>query len=399
MSKYGIRVQGIREVIKSTENISQLFKFGSWLVSKGYVIPKALTTIGFQVGKGFVTWEVINAMFTKYCKTFSISDLDKTEYWVLQQLSALGPYFQPLSSPCPEMETKLAIKNTIDLFDTEEKIRIFLNNVANKGIQIGKQKGGTKSDIANIQFILYHLNIAYDIPVGGNADIMKKYEPKANTKKWNKEQCLSAQSKVLVGGTDMQAMAELFVTHPECNQYIENDGRQKHFSSSKWDDLDKDDLDKYALKKFTWGVFDLFTENMVKELQKRYELKVTGIFDSSTAKKVLDLLEDNQLRGIKEYVKFTTTDAELDFLKKKSLEEAKRIESHRTHQEKEIIKEMNTTSFETKKQEILDKVDKYERQGYSDHGFGDASDDTITEDIGNYLKTETNSEDTLSVFK
>jgi len=383
MSKYAIRYQGIKNIVLKAKTIGEILRFGVWLSKKGYAITGILVNMGFTVGKGFITWEAINQMFTKYCRSFSLKDLDKTKTWILQQLSAVGPYFQPFSSPCVKEETEELLATVINEFDIKAKIKTFLEKTIKNNIKIGLISSGLKNDIAYIQYILFYLKLSFIVPN------QKKVDAEVEKGvKWSKEKCETEYTKMISGGgLDMYKMGQ----HPECEQYFKPSDKgtswEKIVSDLEWEKLDKTATTYlYGQIGFNWGTYDKFTEDMIKEFQKRYKLKtVDGIFGSETAKKMLELLNGGKLSGIKEYSnEILTSKDEIETLKKRANERAKEIQENRTSEEKEIIKGMHETNVEEKKKDILNKMDQIERFGYDNNALPDINNDTITEEIGAY---------------
>lgn len=392
LAKIGMRVSAIRMTVQRLTNLNDFLRFISWLVAKGYMLTSMATNILATIGIGFVTWEKINDMYFKFCNSMELKQMEKSKTWILQKLSALGPYFQPYSTPCNEIATKEMIAKTIKEYSgIQSYLKMYFEKIINGNIVLTMEQSSSylKKDIAYFQYVLYFMGLDYKAkPI---EDIRKDIQKKDG--KYNEQQCRDMLQQMLTGGMDMVRLS----SHPECDTYFKNDFKTNSLSSKQKKEID--DINKkypynpnvkpseytfdYGVKvAYKWGTFDEQTKIMLKEFQKRYKLStIDGTFNPETAKKMLEFLNNGSLSKIKDYGKLSNDIEDIELLKQITLDAIKEKEKTVTQEEKKYNEKLNKIKFEDEKKKL---DEKFENSVYDPTEFPNHEDDTITVEISKY---------------
>jgi hypothetical protein len=383
LAKLGMRVSAIRMTIQRLANMNDLVRFFSWMVAKGYMVASLVSNILLTIGIGFLSWEKINDMYFKFCNSMELKQMEKSKTWILQKLSALGPYLQPYSSPCSDISEKEIIAKTINEYsDIKSFLKIYFEKIISGNIELNLERGDLylKKDVAYFQYVLYYLG--YDYKAKPIEDIRKKIQKKEG--KYTKQQCQDMMQNMLIGGYDMVKVS----AHPECDEYLKPSLKITKQQEKELSDLTSKkpvnvnyEFD-YGIKiPYQWGTFDEQTKLMLSEFQKKYGLNQTGTFNKDTAKKMFNLLNNGSLAKIQDYGKLSNDVEDIEFLKQKAQENADFLERTLTKEEIQFNKNMNKQKFE----EAKSKLDKeFEKNEYTPTEFPNYDDDTITVNISKY---------------
>jgi len=366
-TKVGMRMNEVVKLIMRIKTVPELYMVTSWLVKKGLVPLNFVKEAGLMIGGSFLSWELINEKFTKYCNTMPLKMLEKSEYYILQKIGSLGPYLQPYSVPCSEIMEKNAKAEVVKkLKSIPGKLKLFFDAMEKNGVSFSiKQKDEKLPDVIMIQVLLEYLGFEGAILNRKKINIEvkdKKIIVKDNT-------LLSKVSLYSVTGRLLKTMdvknikdkSEPFNSpygQPLSNQPMilkvtdteGNTETKKIFYGAGW--VYGGQVTSFQSLK--WGYYDMFTEAMVKEFQKKYSLKQDGVCGKGTISKMNQILKtigDNAKMFIPEDFKFTQK--EYDIMKeqaKKNLDEKIKTMDKET---KELVKTMNKNNVEETRKKTI----------------------------------------------
>jgi hypothetical protein len=397
LTKFGMKLTTVVNVLKRIKTVWGLFKFLGWLVSKGLMLTKTLAKMGLIIGGGFVGWEKINDVFFKFCNTSDLKQLSQSKTWIVKKLSNLAPYLQPYSTPCPSETLNNAIAKAINETSFEEQLKYYFKSMIKNNIVLEKEVAAKPLDVAYFQYVLYYLGLDYLAkPI---EDIRKDIKKKEG--EFTKQQCQDMIQDMLISGYDMVKIS----AHPECEEYLTpkfeptksktstttialSKKTQDALDKMKWRPIDqvKKDYDfslpmkyDYGIKvPYKWGTFDEQTKLMLGEFQKKHGLKtVDGTFNSETAKKMLEFLNGGKLKGIENYGKLFDDEYELEAVRQKAIQEIANIQKNTDKETQEIVKAMKNEKLDKLKKEAEEKIDGFKVDSFEINNVTDEQIKTI----------------------
>lgn len=365
LTKIGMRIMAIGNVLSKVKTISQLFTVVKYLVKVGAIPAKLLGNMGLMVGGSFVTWEVINDKFYKYCNSQPLKELSKSDWAILQKIGSLGPYLQPYSTPCQKiMEDKAKAEAIKELQSIESAIKSFLEEYTNNGLQLSTEMKGEKLlDTAFLQYIL----------MDQKYNLITKYNYSYKTDMNNKVSFYNAKlvSKVAVFDVTANLLGSYVNTNQKSEFSFDTKKGLKGVGVMKIETTDGKKITNKIIfgtsyssqvsrpttevVRFKYGYYDENTKKSVEQFQRDNNLVVDGIFGPSTSSK---MLRDFKKYGdIQDYGKIPIQDIEK--LRKNAIENLKKNVDEMKKETEEYQKFLDEKNFEKIKKDSVDAINEY----------------------------------------
>lgn len=368
LTRLGMARQVIKTFILKAKDASKIVKFIFWMANKGFLISKFTSKMGLIIGGSFLTWDAI-AEKLGLCNSVQLSELQKTDYKILQLIGTAGPYLQPYTKGCKTDKGEEIIKNAEKtLMTMNQRIIDFLTAAINTNTVLSIHFEKNKMyEVVLLQYVLRHFGFS-SLPF--NQEKFDKSIGKGE--KWSKEKCKAEMEKTLLYGTDIYKASEIEKSHPECKGWEKQNTTKKidklnnsNFKSydkvwkvdssgnvvltnppKKDNDIFGSDPNDYGSNfDFNWGYYDKMTKSNVEDFQKKYlgSSSADGVAGKTVFEKMLSLVNSLGDSQIKNYSNLNWDPKEIEKLRQKVIED---IKKDMTEEEKATV---NITPEEAKK--------------------------------------------------
>jgi hypothetical protein len=345
MLKKEVAKRAITETIDEMTSINVLYKSIWWMVKKGYLPAKFLTQMGVTIGGVFRSWDYI-ASVLKVCNPMGLTKLSDTEKGYLQMIGGVAKFLQKYSTDC---EDQRALKNFQDQVrglekDVKSLVLKRLQNIIDSNINLTMSKYQSTYTLETLSIQLALRNLGYT----------KFTEIKTTFGTFNEP--LPAKSP-----TNVPPL-------PQQQTYDPTGGIGASRKVSGLPSTGTPTLDtKLSLKSspitekkvvdvvFKWGYYDYNTSMVVKDFQKKNNLKIDGETGANTTKKIMEKIK--VMSGVNPY------DSKIDKLTKDEIlkiEESivKKIQSENQNplKESDLEKKLDPSQMVKIKKEFRENV-------------------------------------------
>jgi hypothetical protein len=306
--------KGIIDAITNASSINIIVRFIYWMVKKGYLLTKFLTQMGLTIGGTFYTWDYL-ASVLGLCDTLNIKQLSVDKNVVLSKIGGAAEFLQRFTNPCDKKRVENEFADLYyDKYASTKLLvikRLQLIVDTNTNLTMDRFKNIYSLETLSVQVALRNLGFTKFTEIK-KGDYITTYKPVKDEFEGLTDSQIKLLQKTNTGYDPTGGLGS-----PRMSSQLPATGNIKTDAEQtvKMLKLPKDET-KVVDVKFKWGYYDYNTSMVIKEFQKKNNLKVDGECGTATAKKIIEKV--NSLSTLEPY------DSKISDLDPKEIKEIER---------------------------------------------------------------------------